>query len=260
MENKIKEDEKSLRQQLDRLVEEELTGSSQEMPREIQFQPLMLESLPGQNLLGVVTVDGVLPSHLSLGLLSQLADLRDGASLTLEVAATRPGLGDSWQRRLVVTAVLQGEDGAERSLPVQRETKAGKVLLGFKAGLGVHSVSVLLYGQDILSSPFIIPVQTEPEKILAEVGLCFRGQSNTESRGLDRTVKVRLNSTTRTLWGSILTSSFRLKDGGRKLEENSEGLAMSVQVEVAESNRKFFPPAWRRQLLPCPELLSALSA
>ena len=50
MENKIKEDEKSLRQQLDRLVEEELTGSSQEMPREIQFQPLMLESLPGQNL------------------------------------------------------------------------------------------------------------------------------------------------------------------------------------------------------------------
>ena len=255
LQNKLKDDEKIILQQLESLTEEELKEASHEMPREIQFQPLM----PGQNLLGVVGLDGVLPSHLSLGLLSQLADLREGASLKLEVAATRPGLGDSWQRRLVVTAVLQGEDGAERSLSVQRETKAGKVLLGFEADLGVHSVSVLLYGQHILSSPFIIP-KTEPEKILAEVGLCFRGQSNTESRGLDRTVKVRLNSTTRTLWGSILTSSFRLKDGGRKLEENSEGLAMSVQVEVAESNRKFFPPAWRRQLLPCPELLSALSA
>ena len=189
LQNKLKEDEKTILQQLESLTEEELKEASHEMPREIQFQPLM----PGQNLLGVVGLDGVLPSHLSLSLLSQLADLREGASLRLEVAATRPGLGDSWQRRLVVTAVLQGEDGAERSLSVQRETKAGKVLLGFKAGLGVHSVSVLLYGQDILSSPFIIPVQAEPEKILAEVGLCFRGR--------DRTLKVRLNSTTRDTLG-----------------------------------------------------------
>ena len=181
MENKLKEDEKSLRQQLDRLVEEELTGSSEEMPREIQFQPLMLESLPGQNLLGVVTVDGVLPSHLSLGLLSQLADLRDGASLRLEVAATLPGLGDSWQRKIVVTAVVQGEDGTERKIRVQRKREDGKVLLRFEAGLGVHKVSVWLYGQHVLSSPFIIPVQSEPEKILAEVGLCFLGQTQADT-------------------------------------------------------------------------------
>ena len=50
LQNKLKEDEKTILQQLESLTEEELKEASHEMPREIQFQPLMLESLPGQNL------------------------------------------------------------------------------------------------------------------------------------------------------------------------------------------------------------------
>ena len=181
MQKKLKEDEKSLLQQLDTLMEEELTEGSHEMPREIQFQPLLSESEFGLNLLGVLAVDGVLPCHLSLSLISQLKDLRVGATLKLEVAGTQPDLGDSWQRRVAVTAVLQGEDGTQRKIPIQRKTQAGKILLRFEAGRGVHIVSVLLYGQHILSSPFLIPVKADPEEILAEVGLCLLSQSQPDT-------------------------------------------------------------------------------
>ena len=110
LQKKLKEDLSSILQQLDTLMEEELTEGSHEMPREVQFQPILpelAESVFGLNLLGVVTLDGILPSHLSLRLISQLKDLREGATLKLEVAETKPDLGDSWQRRIVITVVVQ---------------------------------------------------------------------------------------------------------------------------------------------------------
>ena len=109
LQKKLKEDLSSILQQLDTLMEEELTEGSHEMPREVQFQPILpelAESVFGPNLLGVVTLDGILPSHLSLRLISQLKDLREGATLKLEVAETKPDR-DSWQRRIVITVVVQ---------------------------------------------------------------------------------------------------------------------------------------------------------
>ena len=170
LQNRLKEDERFILQQLDSLVEEELSKALDEIPRELKFQPNMPESVLKLNLLGVLVKDGVLASHLSLHPLSQLEDYRAGATLSLEVA----GPGDSWQRRIVVTVLTVGEDGNERKLPVQRETNDGKVLVMFEAGLGVHRVSVTLHGQHIQSSPFLIPIRGDPEKILAEVGLCFQ--------------------------------------------------------------------------------------
>ena len=169
---KLKEDEKSLLQQLE---------SFNDDGKEIQFQPVMPES--ELDIFGFVAVDGVLPWHLSLCLLSELADFRAGATLRLEVVRTQPGLSDSWLGRIVVTVVAAEEDGPEREIPFQRKMKDGKVLLRFEAGLGVHRVSVRLYGQHIQSSPFLLPIRADPEKILAEVGLCFFGQSQPEPAG-----------------------------------------------------------------------------
>ena len=174
MQNKLKEDEKSILQQLNSLVEEKLKEGSHEMPREILFQPV----LPELNLLGFVAQDGVLPGHLSLSLLSELEELRACATLRLEVVlGTQQGLSDSWQRRILLSVVAVEEDGSERKIPVQRKAQNGKVQLRFEAGLGVHRVSVRLYGQHIQSSPLLLPIQAEPEEILAKVGLCFLGQS-----------------------------------------------------------------------------------
>ena len=177
LQKKLKEDQKSILQDLDRLIEEELLVASPDVPREIQFEPLMPESERTRNLLGCVALDGILPSHLSLGLLSQLRDIREGATLSLEVTGTKPGLRDSWQRKIVITMVAEEEDGTKRNIKFQRKTEAGKVLLRFKASLGVNTVSVSLYGQHIQFSPFPLPIQTEAEKTMAMVGLSFPGQS-----------------------------------------------------------------------------------
>merc|ERR1719219_3125486 len=106
LQNKLKDDEKSMLQQLESFTEEELNEG-----REIQFQPSMLESVV--DIFGYVAVDGILPSHLSLSLLSQLMDFREGATLKLEVAESKPGLvtRDSWQKKIVITVVAEGEDG-----------------------------------------------------------------------------------------------------------------------------------------------------
>merc|ERR1719221_1633982 len=45
----------------------------------------------------------------------------------------------------------------------------------------------MLYGQHIQSSPLLLPIQAEPEEILAKVGLCFLGQSQGQKH---RDVKV----------------------------------------------------------------------
>ena len=115
LQKKLKEDEKSIRQELERLIEEERLDTSPDMPREIQLEPLMPESEWTRNLLGCVVLDGILPSHLSLGLLSELRDIREGATLSLEVTGTKPGLRDSWQRKIVITMVAE-EDGREGQL------------------------------------------------------------------------------------------------------------------------------------------------
>ena len=113
---KLKEDEKSLLQQLE---------SFNDDGKEIQFQPVMPES--ELDIFGFVAVDGVLPWHLSLRILSELADFRAGATLRLEVVRTQPSLSDSWLGRIVVTVVAAGEDGPEREIPFQRKVKDGKV-------------------------------------------------------------------------------------------------------------------------------------
>ena len=158
--NKLKEDEKAILEQLDSLIEEELQEVSYEMPREIQFHPIIADPLLKQNLLGFVAQGGVLPSHLSLSLLSELGDYRAGAILSLEVVGPET---KSWHRRIVATALVEGEGGTERKLPIQCETEDGRVLLRFEACLGELSVSVKLYGQHIQSSPALLNIRAQPD-------------------------------------------------------------------------------------------------
>ena len=120
MQKKLKEDQKAILQQLDSLIEEELQEDSYEMPREIQFHPIIANPLLKQNLLGFVSQGGVLPSHLSLSLLSELGDYKAGASLSLEVRGPET---KSWHRRIVVIAVEQSRWNREEASNSARDNR-----------------------------------------------------------------------------------------------------------------------------------------
>jgi len=165
------EAESSLLQQLD----EELGKGSREMSREVCFLPAMLPQDSLSNILGFVASDGVLPSHLSLSFLSELKDLRPGATLSLEVE-TEAEVRDVWQQKIVVTVQTTEEDGSQRNLSVQHEAASGKFCFRFKAEEGVHKICVTLYGQHVNFSPLLLPVGRLSQE-LNRLGLCFMDES-----------------------------------------------------------------------------------
>ena len=153
-------------------MEEELSKTSGETPSEVRFLQSNLNHQSLANLIGFMVVDGVIPSYLSLNVMSRMVDFKVGATLNL-VVESGPHVKDFWQRKIVVTVVNTDEEGKEKEVVCHQKTEDRKVLLWFEACPGVNNVSVTLYGQHIDKSPFIIPIGRELEMDLASLGLCF---------------------------------------------------------------------------------------
>ena len=80
--------EKALLEELDKNfseVAETLRESDGLHLREIKFMARELSTTPASNILGYLSVDGLLPSHLSLSLSSELTDLKLGSSVIMAV-------------------------------------------------------------------------------------------------------------------------------------------------------------------------------
>jgi len=170
--SQLNQAEEILIEQLDSLMEEELSKTSGETPSEVRFLQSNLNHQSLANLIGFMVVDGVIPSYLSLNVMSRMVDFKVGATLNL-VVESGPHVKDFWQRKIVVTVVNTDEEGKEKEVVCHQKTEDRKVLLWFEACPGINNVSVTLYGQHIDKSPFIIPIGRELEMDLASLGLCF---------------------------------------------------------------------------------------
>jgi hypothetical protein len=109
----------------------------------------------------------VLPSSLRLNLQTWL--LQPGTRVSCTVVATEAGTAvpESVLRGLVITVTL-----AEAVLETEQEVTKSLLQLHFSVtSAGLHVVTARLASQHILGSPLLLPVLTDPARVLAQLGL-----------------------------------------------------------------------------------------
>ena len=130
--------------------------------KEISFHAIDFSSSPSWvgNLLGFLTVDGLLPSHLSLSFSSKLTDLTPGGTILMTVEPdTAEDVKAGWDKRVVIQVSFSSAEGEEKAVRVKKKTEGGKRLLKFEAGsAGIYKVTATLYEQHLRNSPYTIPV------------------------------------------------------------------------------------------------------
>ena len=175
--------EKSLREQLDKMCTEmaDTIGESEGLQlRDIRFLASDLSSSSsGSNILGYLSVDGLLPSHLSLSLSSKLSDLKPGGSVIMSVEPdTGREVAAGWDKKVVIQVAFTSTEGRQEILRLKKKMEEGKRLLKFNTpSAGVYSVSATLYEEHVVNSPFVIPVG---ENLLQSIGLCHLEEKEKE--------------------------------------------------------------------------------
>ena len=151
--------------------------------RDIRFLARELSSssssYPVSNILGYLSVDGLLPSHLSLSLSSKLSDLKPGGSVLMTVEPdTDREVTAGWDKKVGILVTFTSSEGRQEILTLEEKTEAGKRLLKFETALaGMYRVAVTLYEQHVGNSPFVIPVG---ENLLESIGLCHLEEEDPE--------------------------------------------------------------------------------
>ena len=121
---------------------------------------------------GLVCHDDVLPSDLSLELVTGITQLKPGAAIMLKVTSLKPILKDIILTKLSFSAVnaITSDDS---SVKFQKKISSpSEMKMRIKASEeGQYVISTKLYGQHVTNSPVIVPVMDYPEKHLAEMGI-----------------------------------------------------------------------------------------
>ena len=135
----------------------------QEFPlKDISFHATDFSSSPSWvgNLLGFLTVDGLLPSQLSLFFSSKLTDLTPGGTILMTVEPdTAVDVKAGWDKRVVIQVAFISAEGEEKAVRAKKKTEGGKRLLKFEASsAGIYKVTATLYEQHLRNSPYTIPV------------------------------------------------------------------------------------------------------
>jgi len=130
---------------------------------------------------GFISQNDVLPSDLSLNLVTEIRKLHTKAAILLSVSGDRPLLDSILLKSLTVLIHPEGEPSFK--VPHQQKMKGDQELLvRFKVqDEGLYLVSVKLYNHHIRQSPLLVPVFVDPDQGLAKLGITVSSSKNPDS-------------------------------------------------------------------------------
>ena len=121
---------------------------------------------------GLLYHDDVLPSDLTLELVTGITQLKTGAVIVLKVTSPKPILKDIILKKLSIN-IVNIMSGDESSFKFQKKIfSPTKMMMRVKTSEeGQYVISTKLYGHHVTNSPVTLPVMDDPEKHLAEMGI-----------------------------------------------------------------------------------------
>jgi len=128
---------------------------------EIVFVPRPLSSV------GYLCHGSVLPSCLTLVLSTALTEVKVGARIVLDVEGPTSKVKDQ-----VLVSVRYPQSTKEETCQCQGKNLQYSIVLPCE---GLYTVTATLYKENIEGSPLIIPVFTDPSKVLGQIGISAAG-------------------------------------------------------------------------------------
>ena len=194
MKLKLDEDEKSLLESVDQTCDQltqQIQAASRIKAKETNIQELLNsvnirfeasssseDKVPEQ---GFISHNEVLPSDISLNLVTEIRKLHTKAAIVLSLTAERPLFNTFLMKSLSIIIHPEGDPSVK--VPHQHKiTGETELKIRFKVqDEGVYLVSVRLYNHHIRQSPVLIPVLNDPVYGLAKLGLTMSGADNPDS-------------------------------------------------------------------------------
>lgn len=194
MKLKLYEDEKSLLESVDQTCDQ-LTQQIQSASRGNAKGTNIQELLDNVNIRfvastfavdkvfeqGFIRHNEVVPSDISLDLVTEIRKLHTKAPIILSLTADRPIFNSFLMKSLSILIHPDGDPSVK--VPHQQKMMGEKELkVRFKVqDEGVYLVSVKLYNHHIRQSPVLVPVLDDPDQSLAKLGLALSSADNPDS-------------------------------------------------------------------------------
>ena len=191
---KLDEDEKILLDSVDQTCDQltqRIQAASRDKAKETNIQELLSsvnirfeasslseDKAPEQ---GFISHNEVLPSNISLNLVTEIRKLQTKAAIVLSLTADRPLFNSFLMKSLSILIHPEGDPSVK--VPHQHKiTGEQELKIRFKVQEeGVYLVSVRLYNHHIRQSPLLVPVLNDPVHGLAKLGLTMSGADNPDS-------------------------------------------------------------------------------
>ena len=120
---------------------------------------------------GFISHSEVLPSDLSLDIVTEVRKLKTSAAIILSVSAARPVFNSLLMQSLSILVHPEADPGAKVTHQVKLMSEQELKVRFRVAEEGVYMVSVRLYNHHIRQSPLLLPVLGDPDQDLAKLGL-----------------------------------------------------------------------------------------
>ena len=138
---------------------------------DIKFVPRSLRNFE----FGYFCEGGILPSSLSLELLSSIPDICAGAKLSVSVE-TEKGITHMVRRCLAVSVLTESAEPVPCQAEVRPSSGSKSLVFSFTASaVGQLTVAATLYRQHVAGSPLVIPILATPALHLGLMGLGVLG-------------------------------------------------------------------------------------